>query len=206
MKPTKLLASMVAFAILFVVWTVPSRAQNVVTDWNSIASTTIVKTGGKSPAASSVWFAYAAIAAYDAVNAIDHRYEPFYFHGSAPHTASKDAAVLAAAHRILVSYFPLQQATLDADYSASLATISETPSAIKEGLAVGEDAAAAVIAARTGDGLEASVPYTPGSGPGVWQPTPPGFLPAAAPWLGQLRPFTLDSPSQFLPPGPTPTI
>ena len=29
-----------------------------------------------------------------------------------------------------------------------------------------------------------------------------GYLAAATPWLGQMRPFTLDSASQFLPPGP----
>jgi hypothetical protein len=41
-------------------------------------------------------------------------------------------------------------------------------------------------------------------GPGVWQPTPPGFLTALTPWLGQMRPLTMNSPSQFLPDGPTP--
>jgi hypothetical protein len=35
------------------------RAQNVVTDWTAIASTTIVKNGGEPSATSSVWFAYA---------------------------------------------------------------------------------------------------------------------------------------------------
>jgi len=69
---------------------------------------------------------------------------------------------------------------------------------------VGEAAAAALITARAGDGLEANVPYTPGSGPGVWQPTPPKFTPALAPWLAQMRPFTMTSASQFLPDGPTP--
>lgn len=182
---------------------IPSRAQNVVTDWTSITSTTVIKNAGKTPGAASVWFAYASIAAYDAVNAIDHGSMPFYFHGSAPPGASKEAAVLAAEHRVLVYYFPAQQAMLDTDYTLSLATIQANPSARSQGLAVGEAAATAVIAARTGDGLEAIVPYTPGSGPGVWQPTPPKFAAAATPWLGQLRPFTLSSPSQFLPPGPT---
>jgi hypothetical protein len=51
-------------------------AQNAVTDWNTIASTTIVKNGGKSPGASSVWFAYSSLAVYDAVNAISHQYSP----------------------------------------------------------------------------------------------------------------------------------
>jgi hypothetical protein len=179
-------------------------AQNIVTDWNTIASQTIVHNAGKTPAASSVWFAYAAIASYDAVNAIDQQHEPFYYFDRASRRASKEAAALAAAHRVLVRYFPAQQATLDTDYAVSLASISADPTAKSAGLAVGEASAAAIIAARTGDGLEADVPYTPGSGPGVWQPTPPKYLPAATPWLAQMRPFTLKSPSQFLPDGPTP--
>ena len=202
MKVNKAFVSI--FAAFLMSLAIPVHAQNVVTEWNSIASTTIVKNGGKTPASASVWFAYASIAAYDAVNAIEHRGDPFYFHGSAAQNASKEAAVLAAEHRILVNYFPMQQTMLDLDYTVSLAAIPGTPSARAEGVAVGERAAAAVIAARAGDGLEANVVYTPGTGPGVWQPTPPKFLAAATPWLAQLRPFTLNSPSQFLPPGPTP--
>ena len=53
------------------------HAGNVVTDWTTIASTTIVTNGGKSPGASSVWFAYASLAVYDAVNAITGQYQPF---------------------------------------------------------------------------------------------------------------------------------
>src|SRR5437899_4237914 len=74
----------------------------------------------------------------------------------------------------------------------------------RPGVAVGEAPAAALLAARIGDGLEANVPYTPGTGPGVWQPTPPKFGPALTPWLGQMRPFTMSGPAQFLPAGSTP--
>jgi hypothetical protein len=180
-----------------------SHAQNVVTDWNATASATIVANGGKPSTASGVWFAYTSIAVYDAVNAIHHRFRPFYYEGSAPGGASDEAAAVAAAHRILVNYFPAQQAALDAQFSASLASITATPAAKSAGMSVGEAAAAALIAARAGDGLEAAVSYTPGSGPGVWQPTPPRFLPALTPWLGQMRPFTMTRASQFLPEGPT---
>jgi hypothetical protein len=193
-----------AVSVGFLASVIQASAQNVVTDWNTIASQTIVKTAGKTPAASSVWFAYAAIASYDAVNAIEQRHEAFYYSERGPRRASKETAALAAAHRVLVNYFPAQQATLDAEYMVSLAGISANPTEKSEGLAVGEASAAALIAARTGDGLEANVLYTPGSGPGVWQPTPPKFLAAATPWLAELRPFTLKSPSQFLPDGPTP--
>lgn len=200
----RLKAFLVAYILTLTLSLFPVRAQNVVTDWTSIASQTIVKNGGKSPAASSVWFAYAAIASYDAVNAIDQRHQPFYYFERASKRASKDAAALAASHRVLVHYFPAQQAALDTAYAVSLASISADPTAKSTGLFVGEASAAAIIAARTGDGLEANIAYTPGSGPGVWQPTPPAHLAAATPWLGDMRPFTMKDPAQFLPDGPTP--
>lgn len=134
------------------------QAQNVVTEWNGVASTTIVAQGGKPSATSSVWFAYASIAVYDAVNAIHRQFQPFYYGGSAEPGASDEAAAIAAAHRVLVNYFPAQQATLDAEFQDSLAKITGAPAATSAGVAVGEAAAAALIAARTGDGLEAKVP------------------------------------------------
>jgi hypothetical protein len=67
---------------------------------------------------------------------------------------------------------------------------------------VGEAAAIAVINARLGDGLEANISYTPGSGPGAWIPTPPAYAAPAVPWLGQMRPFTMKAAADFLPDGP----
>ncbi len=177
------------------------RAQNVVTDWNAIASRTIIVTGGQAAGAGPL-FAYTSIAVYDAVNSIDRKFRPFYFAGPTDREASEEAAAVSAAHSILVKYFPAQQADLDAEFKASLGKIVATSQAKQAGVEAGQAAAEALITARTGDGFEADVPYTPGTAPGDWQPTPPGFLPALAPWLGQMRPFTMKSASQFLPPGP----
>ncbi len=176
-------------------------AANAVTDWNTIASTTIVKNGGKSPGSSSVWFAYSSLAIYDAVNAITGQYRPFYYKGEGPARASIEAAAAAAAHRVLVNYFPSQRAALDAQFSTSLAGIVDA-NARNKGVAVGEAAAMAVISARTGDGLEADVPYVPGSGPGAWIRTPPAFAAPVTPWLGEMRPFVMKAASDFLPDAP----
>jgi hypothetical protein len=197
------------FKATLLLWTllpaaIPPAAGNVVTDWNTIASTTIIKNGGKPPSSSPVWFAYTSLAVYDAVNAITGQYRPFYYHVAAPPNASVDAASAAAAHRILVNYFPAQQSDLDTKFTASLAAIGDDAAARDAGVAVGEAAAASLIAARTGDGLEAIAPYVPGSGPGVWIPTPPAFAPAATPWLPQFRPFTMITAGDFRPDGPTP--
>lgn len=176
-------------------------AGNAVTDWNTMASTTIVKNGGKSPGASAVWFAYSSIAMYDAVNAITGQYRPFYYTVGGPPDASIDAAAAAAAHRVLVHYFPAQQAALDALLATSLASIADS-NARDKGMAVGESAAAAVIIDRSGDGLEANVPYVPGSGPGAWIPTPPAYAAPVTPWLGAMRPFTMKTAADFQPDPP----
>jgi hypothetical protein len=183
----------------------PLRAQNVVIDWNKIASTTIVTNAKEPSATSGVWFAYVQLAIYDAVNAIDHQYQPYVFTAQAPGGASQDAAAVAAAHRILVNYFPAQQASLDAQLTSSLSTIADTGANIAAGKSIGEQAALALIAARANDGLLANVPYAPPVGLGFWQPTPPAFAKPITPWMGQMVPFTMTSAGQFFPDeGPTP--
>jgi len=195
----KLSQALVVPLLVFACGTI--HAANVVTDWNNIASTTIVANAGKNPAASAVWFAYSSLAVYDAVNAITGQYQPFYYRFAAPANASTGAAAVAAAHRVLVSYFPAQQAALDSQYTASLAGVVDGGDKTA-GVAVGEAAAAAMISARLGDGLEANISYTPGSGAGAWIPTPPAFAAPAVPWLGQMRPFTMKAAADFLPNGP----
>src|SRR5450755_485987 len=114
------------------------NAGNVVANWNAIGSTTVIANGGKVPAASTVWFAYSSLAMYDAINAITGDNEPFYYRLAGPSNASIDAAAVAAAHRILVNYFPAQQTALDAKYTTSLAGVVGDPNAIAAGVAVGE--------------------------------------------------------------------
>jgi hypothetical protein len=44
--------------------------------------------------------------------------------------------------------------------------------------------------------------YTPLDGEGYWFPTPPGYIAAVEPYFGKLRPFFVDSGSQFKPLAP----
>ncbi len=182
-----------------VLMAVPGSAQNVVVQWNAIASTTIVANGKEASVASGAWFAYIHLAAFDAVNAIDHRFQPYLFTANPPAGANKDGAAVAAAHRVLVTYFPSQQTSLDSQFAASIAAISDSPVNISAGVAVGEASAQALINARANDGLLAKVPYNPPVGLGFWLPTPPAFGLPLTPWLGQMVPFTMSSPAQFLP-------
>jgi hypothetical protein len=175
------------------------NAQNVVVQWNALASTAIVTNAKEASVASGVWFAYVHLAVFDAVNAIDHRFQPYLFAATPPAGANEDAAAVAAAHRILVTYFPSQKAGLDVQFAASVSTIADSPANISAGLAVGEASAQALITARGNDGLLANIPYTPPVGPGFWLPTPPAFGAPLTPWLGQMSPFTMSDPAQFFP-------
>ena len=104
--------------------------------------------------------------------AIEGGYEPFAVDVDVP-DASPQAAVAAAAHRILAHYLPAQAPTIiDPAYVTSLATIPDGQ-AKTDGIAVGESVAQLLIAQRSGDGFRAPVTYTAPSPPipGVWLPT-----------------------------------
>ena len=170
---------------------------DMVLDWNAYATNAIVGVAGQRPERGLIRLAMVHAAVYDAVNAIDGY--PFQSYGVTPNVvspASPEAATAAAAHDVLVALFPAQQVDLDAKYSTSLAMIPDGP-AKDNGISVGQQAASGILGLRASDGRDAVVSYTPGTGPGVWIPTPPAFLPAAAPEAAHVQPFALNSPSQF---------
>src|SRR5260370_14928225 len=190
-----------------------ARAQNAVIDWNAIAVTTAlngnqtISPGSATAGGTSLYLAYMHLAIYDAVNAIDHRFQSYGPEIPAPAGASADAAVVSAAYNTLVFYFPDQSASLNVQYMASLAAIPNGQ-AKEDGVQVGHAAANSIIAMRAGDGRGANVPYLFPSVPtaGVWIPTPPAHLLPLTPWVGQMVPFTMSSASQFLPAEPPPAL
>src|SRR5262249_44072109 len=95
-------------------------------------------------------------------------------------------------------------ATINSAYSTSIATVPASPGAIADGIVVGEAAANAVLTARIGDHRNDPdlVGYTPGSGPGVWIPTPPAFAKPQTPFLRFVTPFGYDDPARFRPHAP----
>jgi PAP2 superfamily len=187
-----------AFLILTAVLVTIPAAADMVTDWNAIASQAIVTNAGRPPGASIVDFVYVNAAMYDAVNSIDGRFQPYAVTApSASPAASEEAAAATAAHRILETFFPSQSAYLDSQYAASLATVPDGYSKT-EGIAVGEEAAQGLLAARAGDGRnDPSRVYVYGSGPGEYQRTPPSFASFQTPWIAFMKPFAMESPSQF---------
>ena len=174
-------------------------AAEPVNEWSTRTSE-LAAAAGMSPFRTPLTLALVHLAVYDAVNAIEGGYAPYASAPQVRRPASRDAALVEAAYAVLLVELPSQRAALDAARAASLASIGEPE--LTNGLAVGSAAARALLARRSGDGRDATVAYTPGSGPGVWIPTPPGLLPAAAPFLARVVPFTLRAPSQFRPEGP----
>ena len=143
----------------------------VILDWN-VNTLGAAVTAGIAPAVTNLYMAMVHGAIYDAVNAIAGKYQPYMEGLAADPTASKVAAAAAAAHGVLAGSFPDQAADLQALLEASLATVPDG-AAKDAGIAVGEAAAAAMLAARGGDGRGADYPLTFGEGPGEYRPTPP---------------------------------
>ena len=177
---------------------------NVISDWNEIAFDTIVVDAGKANAETFMWFAFEQAAVYNAVVGITRQYELYNWNARGPRGASPQAAAAVAAHDVLLEYFPASRARLDTALVASLAEIPDGPKK-KQGIHYGERAADRLIELREDDGRLAPVTFDVPPAPGVWRPTPPAFAPFFDPWMAQMRPLLLDSPSQFRP-GPPPAL
>ena len=177
----------------------PANA-DVVTDWNN-AALDAIRAGNTPPPIASRNLAILHASIYDAVNGIARTNEPYLVQSAVPASASRPAAASAAAHHALVNLFPADVSSFDALHAAILAGIPDSPQK-RAGIVWGEFVANQILAARANDGSDAVVPPPVGSGPGVWVPTPPGFLPYLLPQWGFVVPFAMSSSSQFRPPGP----
>jgi hypothetical protein len=172
--------------------------------WNTIAVNTVrAASPSKNQVEGLIYMTYVQASVYDAVTKIEGRYVPYHnFVAPVPVAgASPDAAVAAAAYTALAYYFPAQAASLLSTYTTYLAGL---PAAGKDaGVAIGQAAANDMIALRTGDGRDATIPTPYGQGPltaGMWIfPPLPSLQFAQTPWVAFMRPFTLDSPDQFRP-------
>src|SRR5262249_709853 len=181
-------------------------------DWNALALTLHRLRGqGNPPATRALAIMDAAV--YDSVNAISPTHTVFHvdaraYPGAA--AASADAAAAQAAHDVAYALYtqPADRARFDALLTAHLAGVPDgQPEA--DGTALGRYVAAQMLACRATDHSGDVVLSTPGTGPGVRQPTPrpnpnppPGELPglpAATPQWPLVTPFVLRSGDQFRP-------
>jgi hypothetical protein len=196
-------------------------AGNPVTDWNQIAVNTLTglpgPAGGATPAAQvNVGMVQGAV--YDAVNATEPKHHrPYLLKRRFAATASKEAAVATAAYTVLSNIvstvpanipFPGKESVLQSlasQYASSLEAIPDSPFKA-QGIAAGKAAAEAMIAARAGDGRFGPSQWKPNSAAGHWQPliNPATGQPILdpTPWVGGVRPFLMQSSSQFRTAGP----
>ncbi len=163
--------------------------------------------GNKFPGDAAVYMGIVHVAMYDAAVSIVGGYRPYAATPVAPAGASSEAAVAAAAYDALTGLQPqlgADQAIIDQDYAAYLGAIPDGK-AKADGIAVGEQAAQAVVALRANDGRGCTTTLAdlgqPAPGPGVWQPGPGPVLGLCLPGM---RPLGLRSASQFRPDGPSP--
>ena len=212
--------TLLLIALALVVRAAPAAAQaNEVTNWNRIAADTLVAfpaAAGGAPVALQINMGMMHGAVYDAVNAIEPRHRPYLLLTRFDPSASKEAAAATAAYSVLSSIVSTVPATipfpnratllqsLSTAYVASLAAIPDSPSKTA-GITAGNAAADAMITARQGDGRFGPSPWVPNYEPGHWQPLRnPDGTPMLDPtaWVGGVRPFLMQSSSQFRTDGP----
>ena len=181
---------------------------DAVTEWNVNASNAIFA-AGPTAHASTLSFAMVQGAVYDAVNAIDGGYQPYLVKPTASRTDSLDAAVATAAYRVLVAVVPPSQtaalATLAMQHDDTLEAVADGP-AKTGGIAAGEAAATAMLAARANDGRNppGQFPFVFGTTAGVWRVSPPLTAPEPTPWVGNVKPFLVPNAEMLRSEGPNP--
>ena len=192
---------------------------NEVTKWNRIAMSTLVAfpgPAGGAPPALQIHMGMVQGAVYDALNATEPKHHrPYLLNRRVGARASKEAAAATAAYRVLAHIvstvpgtipFPGRDGllqTLGTQYGASLAAVPDSPFK-KQGIVAGNAAADAMIEARQGDGRFGPSAWVSNSDAGHWQPLVVAGVPQLdpTPWVGNVRPFLLESSSQFRSDGP----
>jgi hypothetical protein len=198
-----------------------------VTQWNAIAVSTITGVpgpglpgpAGGAPPASQINMGMVQGAVYDAVNAITPKhYRPYLLNRRFGNTASDEAAVATAAYLVLknivetvpqsiAAFTPAMRAamlaSLETQYNASKNAIPDSPFK-RMGIAAGTAAAQAMIDARKDDGRFGPSQFVANPNPGYWDPLAPNGTTAQdpTPWVGGVKPFLMQSSSQFRSAGP----
>jgi len=172
---------------------------DVVTEWNLKTAQFTLDARLLAPDANRV-VATTAVSVSDALTATAGKSMPLLVKLNPSPNASIEATVAAASHGVLVKIVPAQEAAIEAAYQAALAKIPD--GANKEGgIALGTQAAQAVLLARADADGSPSENYRPSATPGKYVPT---ILPIAL-TVAQRKPWLLDSCDQFRP-GSPPTL
>jgi hypothetical protein len=170
--------------------------------WNGVLLQAIRVNGGP-PCPIGRACAMMHLTVYDAVNSISRTHQPYFAFEKVDPGASKEAAIAAAAHRVLVEVYPAQQASFDKEYATRLALIPDGP-AKDAGMALGESCASGMMSHRIDDGSNNPLEYQFGGNPGdfvIPEDMPPNTPPFNPEW-GNTLPFGMIEGDQFRPVGP----
>jgi hypothetical protein len=192
-----------ALALIAVNAAVGIAAADELSDWNQVLLKAMLTAPVTPAPVTTRSAAIVQAAVYDAVNGTNRRFLPIYVPPAAPPGTSARAAAVQAAYASLVHLFPDQKATFDQQLAASVAQITDTSQAVKQGLAWGQTVADQIWAWRSQDGFSLIPPqYLGGTQPGQWRPTPPAMAPGLVPQLATTTPWVIPSPSEFRTAGP----
>src|SRR6266853_5570557 len=154
----------------------------IVVDWNQ-QLLQIVLTPGAQPATVHPTRSFAILhaAIYDSVVSITKDASPYLFSVPASRGARVDAAAAQAGHDTLAALYPnlnsKLQAGLDQLLAGELAAIPDSAGK-QDGIKVGHDVAARLLAARANDGSAATPPpFIAGNNPGDFRSVLTGFAP-----------------------------
>jgi hypothetical protein len=183
-------------------------APNVVTQWAAIVQTSIHNAAApRSAGSSQVLHTMVHLAVYDAVVAIEGRYEPFIGKPSKTPAINADvraavatAAYLTARARVAASQF----AYLDQEYATFMAGIPDGTDKT-DGIRIGTRAAAAIVYWRAADRFNnvvlyrcSAVPPPPGEfEPDTGCPTSPTSAQPIDAKVGQIKPYTFKRRRDF---------
>jgi hypothetical protein len=169
---------------------------SIILEWNEIAFKAFDGPVYQHSLMASRINAMTHIAMHDALNAIYPIYKTYVF-GEIDADADPIAAAASAAHTVLVNEIPAKKNFLDSALSKTLATVAEGNAKAK-GIALGQQAAMAIINLRRDDGSggEVMAQVPPSNTPGVYTAVPP-FNILFAPQWEHVKLFSLQRKDQF---------
>lgn len=181
-----------------------SAALNVVRGWNAVSNDPYEgRIVPSQPPMVARNLAMIQTAMFDAINAVSGTYHGYALDIAPQNGASSIAAAATAAYDVASSIYTAakERAIWDASLAESLATVPDGE-AKTQGIALGKQAAAAMLAERANDLRDAVSTYTTVDVPGHWNRTAPDGLPPLLPQWPSLKPFALTTGSQFRPEAP----
>ncbi|HEU4780265.1 MAG TPA: vanadium-dependent haloperoxidase [Steroidobacteraceae bacterium] len=180
--------------MLFAALAMSARA-DVIMDWNARADV-ITAEKRMPPPVQARTLALMHVSMFEAINAIERRYQPYRLALVVDRNSSREAAAASAAHTVLTVLFADQRTALDAHLAGDLAAIAQGP-ARERGLLVGRKAAVDLLELHADDGKGVD-DYRPFTQAGMYVPTQPvhGYL------VGAFKPWVMSSAAQFRPSPP----